>query len=220
MWSGTGVTRAGVNPTWTAAGVGLLLALPWLMPVSGGPSPNVQPWLFTAACACVISLLWAGTVPLRLAAALLALAAWAWVGSPTSLDTFALAGGALLILIAAAAARAVASGGGERPIALAWLAAALVSTAIALMQYFGVGHWLGPLASASPDAEAYANLRQRNQFASLTVIGVAACLWAVWRGASSRAWWLAAVVLAVGNAATTSRTGLLELFALAALAAA
>ena len=60
-----------------------------------------------------------------------------------------------------------------RVIALAWLLAASASTAIALVQYFGSAEPFTGWISASAVGEAYANLRQRNQFASLTVIGMA-----------------------------------------------
>src|SRR5690606_13656448 len=65
--------------------------------------------------------------------------------------------------------------------------------------------------------EAYANLRQRNQFASLTVIGTAAAWWFVRHRQGRWIPWLAIGVLAIGNAATTSRTGLLQLAMLATL---
>jgi hypothetical protein len=68
--------------------------------------------------------------------------------------------------------------------------------------------------NAAGIGEAFANLRQRNQFATLTAIGMAALLWlepkatARWPVALAMAW------LAIGNAATTSRTGLLQLLLL------
>jgi hypothetical protein len=73
--------------------------------------------------------------------------------------------------------------------------------------------------------EAFANLRQRNQFATLTNIGLAALLWcAVQPGlrepqrVQARAGLLAAaVLLAAGNAASSSRTGLVQLLLLGGL---
>ncbi len=111
-------------------------------------------------------------------------------------------------------------------IPLAWLLAALLSSLIALCQYFNVEQYFALLMSVSPDSEAYANLRQRNQFATLTSMGLAALLW--WavqaqsvRAGRWRAWGggLAAALLALGNAASSSRTGLVQLVLLVVLAA-
>jgi O-antigen ligase len=105
-----------------------------------------------------------------------------------------------------------------RAVALAWLAAAALSTAAALLQYLGQAEHFAPWVSASSAGEAFANLRQRNQFASLTVIGMASLLWLGpngwrrWAALAAMGW------LAAGNAATTSRTGLLQMLALGVLA--
>ncbi|MDP2369702.1 Wzy polymerase domain-containing protein [Rhodoferax sp.] len=117
----------------------------------------------------------------------------------------------------------------ERPeevIATAWLAAALLSAELGVMQYFGVSASLGSWVNSTGLGEAFANLRQRNQFATLTNIGLGALLWCAVRVralAPRRQQWahagllLAALLLAVGNAASSSRTGLLQLVALALL---
>jgi O-antigen ligase len=148
-------------------------------------------------------------------AALSGLAAWTLLRSGFSLDTLALAGGCLLVFMAAGVAAAASSQEALiRSVARAWLAAAVFSTVIALLQYFGLAERLAPLVSLSPPGEAFANLRQRNQFASLTVIGMAALLWLVPGGrarASSKA---VIALLAIGNAATTSRTGLVQILML------
>ena len=118
--------------------------------------------------------------------------------------------------------------------ASAWLAAALLSAVIGLLQYFGATAILGSWVNHAGVGEAYANLRQRNQFATLTNIGLAALLWWVAQGAaasgsalgaarrSPSGWHVAAVaaavLLAVGNAASSSRTGLLQLVLLMVLA--
>lgn len=103
-------------------------------------------------------------------------------------------------------------------IASAWLTAATLSCGIGLAQYFGQTQWLGQWVSHTEMGEAFGNLRQRNQFATLTGIGLVALLWQVgrWRpraasGALHWFLWLAcAVLLAMGNAASGSRTGLLQ----------
>jgi O-antigen ligase len=115
-------------------------------------------------------------------------------------------------------------------LAASWLAAALISCVIALVQYFGVSDhaWVAHWISQTPAGEAYGNLRQRNQFASLTSIGLAALLACVALRAPSApgrlalpdipAWaWAAALLLALGNAVSSSRTGLLQWVLLLAL---
>ena len=113
----------------------------------------------------------------------------------------------------------------DPPIAQAWLAAALGSTLLGLLQYFGLTAGLDPWVNSTSVGEAFANLRQRNQFATLTSIGLTALLWQVaqWRpdsigaepdsGSPRVPWllWLAgAASLAMGNAVSGSRTGLLQ----------
>nr|MDP2192561.1 Wzy polymerase domain-containing protein [Rhodoferax sp.] len=119
--------------------------------------------------------------------------------------------------------------------ASAWLVAALLSSLLGLLQYSGATAVLGPWVNSSAVGEAFANLRQRNQFATLTNIGLAALLWWVAQnpsksalpGDTSRSYPLnclaavpvaAAVVLAMGNAAASSRTGLVQLVILMAMA--
>lgn len=108
-----------------------------------------------------------------------------------------------------------------RPVAWAWLVAGLVSSLIGLVQYFGFASALGGWVSPTMPGEAFANLRQRNQFASLTNIALAALVWfAGQRGAAGPRQWLVlagGALLAVGNAASSSRTGLVELLALCVL---
>jgi O-antigen ligase len=105
-----------------------------------------------------------------------------------------------------------------RPVAWAWLIAGLVSCLIGLIQYFGAAAMLGGWVSQTMPGEAFANLRQRNQFASLTNIALVALVWlAGQRGATGPRQWVifaGAALLAVGNAASSSRTGLVELLAL------
>ena len=143
------------------------------------------------------------------------LAGWTMLRSGFSLDTLALAGGCLLVFMAAGVAAAASSQQALiRSLAIAWLAAAILSTVIALLQYFGLAERLAPWVSVSPLGEAFANLRQRNQFASLTVIGIAALLWLVSRGPGRALSAAAMALLAIGNAATTSRTGLVQILML------
>jgi O-antigen ligase len=96
-------------------------------------------------------------------------------------------------------------------IARAWAIAALVSSAMGLVQYFGAAEGFGPWLHVAALGEANANLRQRNQLATLLAIGILAVLWWQAHGLRTRhALWMLAL-LAVGNAATSSRTGLLHM---------
>ncbi|WP_074579031.1 Wzy polymerase domain-containing protein [Polaromonas sp. JS666] len=166
----------------------IFLALPWLNPLAPGPSPGVVPWL----------------VSLAAAAALMFLASLRAIPDNTTGN-------------ASFAQRWVA------PAAWAWLLAGLVSSLIGLLQYFGAAAALGTWVSQTPaPGEAFANLRQRNQFASLTNIALAALVWVAGRrdAAGPVRWlpYLGAGLLAAGNAASSSRVGLLGLAVLCALA--
>ena len=183
----------------------LLLTLPWLNPFAPGPSPAVVPWL--VALAATAGLLWLGGIRGMVAQA---------PGALTFAQRWA------------------------TPFACALLVAGLASSAIGLLQYFDAAAALEPWVRQGAPGEAYANLRQRNQFATLTNIGLAALVWgavrlravadpmphagratiaglarAAWVGAACGA---AAALLAVGNAASSSRTGLVQLLMLFALA--
>jgi Protein glycosylation ligase len=119
-----------------------------------------------------------------------------------------------------------------------WLSVALLSVAMALCQYLRIEHWFSPWISHSGDGTAYANLRQRNQFATLCGMGLLALLYLQQtlhqtlvsslapsgaldkdaHGTPSRAaqrwqaaWpWLAVLALAVGNGLSSSRTGAVQ----------
>lgn len=113
-----------------------------------------------------------------------------------------------------------------RTVAAAWLGAALLSSAMALVQYFGqVDGALADWVIRTPAGSAFANLRQRNQFASLTSIGLLSLLyvaqWPVQSGLhrTPRPWLMAAalLLLAAGNAASSSRTGAVQWLLIAGL---
>lgn len=128
---------------------------------------------------------------------------------------------AVLAVLWALRARAAFTDQPGRCIAGAWLWAALLSCLIGLLQYFGQTQAFGQWVSSTGMGEAFGNLRQRNQFATLTSLGLLALLWHVaqWRPAGVErmappAYWLlwlaVAVLLALGNAASGSRTGLMQ----------
>lgn len=164
-----------------------VIAVPWLNPVAYGPSPGVVPWL----------------VSLAAVAALL-----------------------LLSFIVPMAGKTAAEGRTTMQywipsIAAAWIIAGVASSIIALLQYFGTAATFSPWINQAPLGEAFANLRQRNQFASLTNIALVALIWlgvkSCFTGQFRWLTWAAAGLLAAGNAASSSRTGLLQLALLCAL---
>lgn len=192
------------------------LLLPWLNPFAPGPSSWVGPWLFSATCAgLAFGLQGQGRPHWPVAAVLGGIGGWAIARTGWSPETLAAAAACLLVwMMAALAAGAADRERLVRLVAAAWAAAAAASTAAALLQYLGAADWLAPWVNPSTAGEAYANLRQRNQFASLTVLGMAAVLWLAARGAMRWPAMAAMAWLAAGNAVTTSRTGLLELLLL------
>ena len=56
--------------------------------------------------------------------------------------------------------------------AQAWLLVAGLSSGLGLLQYSGISDSFSPWVNTTVPGEAFANLRQRNQFASLTNIGL------------------------------------------------
>lgn len=195
----------------------LAIALPWLNPYASGPSASVVPWL-TAWCAAAVLCLAAGVrrLPPALLAGCLVFTAWAMARGTGSIETFAVAGAMALVLMAAAAGASLAQRpDGVRTLVEAWVLAAALSAVMALGQHQGFAQDPFDFVSAASPGEAFGNLRQRNQFASLTALGLAGCAWLFARG--TRVWVLLplVVVLAAANAASTSRTGLLQLLLLA-----
>jgi hypothetical protein len=122
----------------------------------------------------------------------------------------------------------------SRAMARLWLGVALLSVLLALCQYLRIEAWFSPWISHSGDGTAYANLRQRNQYATLCGMGLLAVLHLRQLAASgsvrfgleaqaasvqhpgfSARWdavwpWLAVTVLAIGNGLSSSRTGGLQ----------
>ncbi len=107
-----------------------------------------------------------------------------------------------------------------RLIAATWVLAASLSAVIGLLQYFGLAQALSPWVSQTVTGDAFANLRQRNQFATLTSIGLIALIALIALpatpaprpSADAVPWWAnaLALLLALGNATSNSRTGLLQ----------
>lgn len=87
-----------------------------------------------------------------------------------------------------------------------------------MLQYFGAAAPFDPWINQTVAGEAFANLRQRNQFASLTNIALAALVWVALNARPSARpqlrqalLMLCAAVLAIGNVTSSSRTGLVQL---------
>jgi O-antigen polymerase len=137
---------------------------------------------------------------------------WCWPFTPGPSPNVAPLLVAWACLAATGALLAAAPAGAlplHRLLPLSWIAAGLLNAAIALAQWFGIAPDL-PVVSAADLGEAYGNLRQRNQFASLTSLALAALVFGPWRRVPLRALLPALLVLACANAATGSRTGLLQ----------
>ena len=210
------------SPDLLTYGLGLLLVLPWLNPFAGGPSTSVRPWLFSAVCVALISSVHGAAALNRAASAGLAgLSAYALVRSGWSPETLALVAACFLVFMAGAWRRRNRKGRSSRVLSRApgcwphWPAPPSPWSSISARPSRSPA---GSVSSAV--GEAYANLRQRNQFASLTVIGMASLFLLApremgrWPALAAMCW------LAVGNAATTSRTGLLQMLVLGVLACA
>ena len=175
----------------------MLLTLPWLNPFAPGPSPSVAPWLLTMVCA-------AGAV-------------WLYVLRGPTQDM---------------ARNLQPSDYLHRLLSASLLAAGLVSCVLALLQYFDVEALFAPWVHATEPGYAFANLRQRNQFATLTNLALAVLLVRAMRLNDERldeqigertdsrvgAMVLAATaLLAIGNAASASRTGAVQIILLCVL---
>ena len=109
--------------------------------------------------------------------------------------------------------------GARRAFALAawgWALAATLNGGIALLQYFNRESWGWPWINLSHTGYAFGNLRQPNLLATHLVIGLLA---AWWLARTRRLPWLAAalaaLVMLAGLAASASRTGTVELIAVA-----
>lgn len=127
------------------------------------------------------------------------------------------------IAAAACVGAGIARGGPSAAAVLATgiLAAGLVSAVLGLLQYYGLAEPLVPWTTTPALGQAYGNLRQRNQFATLISMALVAALWihAMQPSVRARRWLTAAVLLLlVAAAASTSRTGLLQLLSIVGVA--
>jgi O-antigen ligase len=196
----------------------LPVATPFLFPFAAGPSVSLLQLLASGACVAML-LLWAPPrwpgrlVLLWLAACVAAIALiprgehGGWLPACAGLGVIALAAGAGAGLSRPSTAARLTA------VAYALLTAGLLSALLGLLQYYGLAAPWVPWTTAPDLGQAYGNLRQRNQFASLISMALIAVLWLHGNSGRNarRALILAAALLLVALAASTSRTGLLQL---------
>lgn len=212
----------------------MAMAVPWLQPWAPPPSPSV-PGLVTAWGLTGLLVLgsqrWRPSLPITVPAAscltllscLLGLTLWSLAWTPFA-DRALIGGlwGSLVCIFLACLigkqAETVA------PIAQSLLWVALVCAVMGFVQYAGWVltpgdgfDWL----HASPQRDAYANLRQRNQFGTLMALGLAAWLYLAqnrWRRITLFHW-LQLCLLSLGAVVSCSRAGAVSWLSLAVLAA-
>ena len=217
------------------------LILPWLNPFTSAPSTSVIPLLLSwmlVACALLLVVDEAPAFSMfpRLLQTIfqnkwvLLLLVWFLVSSlsvPEVIDRALTTG-----VLAAIACVWIAMQIGKRAanptngllawLLAAWLLAALVSSALAVLQYLDMAREMTPWVNQPRTGDAFANLRQRNQFASLTSIGLVALLGLVaiahniFKRHMAMAW-CALALLAAGLACSVSRTGAVQWLLLVAL---
>ena len=217
------------------------LILPWLNPFTSAPSTSVIPLLLSwmlAACALLLIVDEAPAFSIfsRLLQTIfqnkwgLLLLVWFLVSSlsvPEVIDRALTPG-----VLAAIACVWIAMQIGKRAanptngllawLLAAWLLAALVSSALAVLQYLDMAREMTPWVNQPRTGDAFANLRQRNQFASLTSIGLVALLGLVaiahniFKRHMAMAW-CALALLAAGLACSVSRTGAVQWLLVVAL---
>ncbi len=206
--------------------------MPFIWPVAAGPSVNVwqqlASWLSIALLLVLAKARFSFVSPWVIAwLAVLAFLVTASVDSGLGLGARIPAVVAIVVAAMAASVGSSLVNRGTRwhaVIAHGLLGAGLISAVLGLLQYCGLAEHLEPWTTSPAVGQAFGNLRQRNQFASLISMALIAALWlhATRKNAASfkRLAWLAAVVLLVlAAAASTSRTGLLEFLLIVGTAA-
>ncbi|MFH0132704.1 PglL family O-oligosaccharyltransferase [Variovorax sp. VaC1] len=208
---GVGVVRAG------------LVALPFLCPLVAGPSVNAWQMLVSAAClAALLSISTAAPVARRIC---LWLAVGAVALAMSVLDGPGVSDVPVFPVLAGVAAAACLGAGmardGAAALALGLLAAGLVSAVLGVLQYYGFAAPLAPWTTSPELGQAYGNLRQRNQFATLISMALVDALWLYASHASPRirvGLVISGLLLLIAAAASTSRTGLLQLLSIVGVA--
>jgi O-antigen ligase len=209
----------------------LCVALPWLNPFSSSPSTAVIPLLVSwmlAACALLAvvelplaKLRWTVAEQLVCGVLLVGLAV-SLLCVPQVVDRALTAGLVASLmgvwLMAAVGRRVAVDESLLRWLGAGLLAAAVISAVLGALQYLGLAREMSPWVNQPLKGDAFANLRQRNQFASLTSLGLVALLgWVAVRAKAqsmTRGCWALALVLlnvlAAGVACSVSRTGAVQ----------
>ncbi len=213
------------------------LAIPWLNPFTIGPSAAMVPWILSLICVNYMAvgvtrsttklsfsptikwMVFAGTIYSCLRSI------WSGVDIQTFATLVAFTATALMTCVGV---WLTTDSRREQMVAKILLSVAVISCAIATLQYLSLEHWLGLWVSQSDGGAAYSNLRQRNQFATLCGIGFlslllicspptnrAAALSSFHIGIvfnkTARFWpWFALTLLAIGNGLSSSRTGAVQ----------
>ena len=208
------------------------ITLPWLNPFTASPSTAVMPLLLSWMCVACLALLVLDLPLMRQAISgptlwvMLGLAVWVGVALwrvPPVVDhalTLGLVAAwvAMGLMVRVGLHVAWLGNGLMRWVAQALLLAAVISSVLGVLQYLGLARDLSPWVNQPFPGDAFANLRQRNQFASLTSIGLVVCL-ALWAARaplgpvsprSMLGFGLVLNVLAVGAACSVSRTGAVQ----------
>ena len=209
----------------------LCVAMPWLNPFASSPSTAVIPLLVSwmmAACAllAVVELPLAKprwtVLETTVCGVLLVWLAASLLSAPQVVDralTMGLVASLMCVwLMVAVGRRAAVDDSLLRWLVAGLLVAAVISAVLGALQYLGLARELSPWVNQPLKGDAFANLRQRNQFASLTSLGLVALLG--WVAAQSKGhtmtrggWALALMllnVLAAGVACSVSRTGAMQ----------
>ena len=227
------------SPVFRNALLWVCVVLPWLNPFTNAPSTAVFPLLLSwmlSACALLLladlpmhaqpreqpSLPWLsrGVLQALLCCVVLGVSA-SLLTVPQVIDVGATAG-----LLAALVCMGVMTWVGRRIacpphglmpwLVTAWLSAAVISSVLGLLQYLDMASSLSPWVNQPAfKGDAFANLRQRNQFASLTSIGLVALLAGAYalmhqQRRVAMVGFVLLNVLAIGAACSMSRTGLLQ----------
>jgi len=204
----------------------VLVGLPFLFPFVGGPSANV--WQLLASWGCAALLLVSSDVALparrvmgglgAVAAAIALSPSSDWIPQLSACMALAVIG--VSAAVGAGLARSTTSA--HRAAALGLLGAGLTSAVLGLLQYYQLAAPLVPWTTAPELGQAYGNLRQRNQFATLISMALIAGLWLYASSEAPRVRRLltgAALLLMLAAAASTSRTGLLQWLVVVGMAA-
>jgi Virulence factor membrane-bound polymerase, C-terminal/O-Antigen ligase len=236
----------------------LSVALPWLNPFTPGPSALVATWLISLAATGAALLCCSYSSPVNkhihalnpkvtsfffFSAFLFALLS---LKRGFNVEAFSTLLAWLAVLVMAIVGAALGSEHGNvlveastyekkqpafvRCLAKTWLAVALISCAIAIVQFLQLESWFTPwISKVGEGGIAISNLRQRNLFSTLCGIGFLSFIYILRTstvepeqtkaGLPARVLrlWLVPFMLATGNALSGSRTGVLEWLCIALL---